>query len=630
MGKGVVALMSAALNLPGYGLGMGYAAPAGQRIVRPVHCYACEQGMSVGDIFSDIGDFVSDAASCAGRILEEGGRLLSEIPVIGGIFTAAFKIFVAPYSLVLDIAHGANIIDAVIDNAKSAIAAVHVLAPYIQAVLSVVPGIGTGLSAAISGGLALAAGMPIDQILIEAVKGAIPGGPLAQAAFIVAAGTMSAVAHGGDIGSALENAAVKAGTQLLKFAPNILDSLSIGAKALSDGAGGAAMDALNTVTKAIPPEAMRGFELAVAFGAGSSIQSNTLDQVQRFGSSQLQQMAGDGLKKAVDTDVLASGLNKLTGGQMSSNDWEYLLGDPTRITRYATTPDMLKNVQLGVGYQLGIGLQSTFAINENIITTIRDKVGMPDALGPTGLGTRLTGSAPSGDPTVQRVGFDFALATHIGAVKGAPMPATSAIGIAAKSLAASLGLSNQSAASLSAAANQVAMAAKSKSSATALSSAARAVQSNATAVALAAAAASVKAGYYTALGTVSAATYQKAAIDPVLVSSPAMKAGALAAAAIVEQQLTGSPWEVFANVRSIAARLSAGDPATSSSVAQIRTQAAAGDGRAKKLLLMIDLVKKIDDEERVALANLKTYKLDSFELFWAKILDIPRSLTRGL
>ena len=50
-------------------------------------------------------------------------------------------------------------------------------------VVSFVPAVGPGISGALAAGVALANGQRIDQAMVEAVKGAIPGGPIAKAAF---------------------------------------------------------------------------------------------------------------------------------------------------------------------------------------------------------------------------------------------------------------------------------------------------------------------------------------------------------------------------------------------------------------------------------------------------------------
>src|SRR5258708_4812203 len=54
---------------------------------------------------------------------------------------------------------------------------------YAQTVVSFVPGLGTGIGAALGAAQVLADGRPISDIAVGAIRGAIPGGPLAQSAF---------------------------------------------------------------------------------------------------------------------------------------------------------------------------------------------------------------------------------------------------------------------------------------------------------------------------------------------------------------------------------------------------------------------------------------------------------------
>jgi hypothetical protein len=66
---------------------------------------------------------------------------------------------------------------------KADIKTVHEIAPYVQTVIAFVPGIGPVASACIGGGLALAEGKPIDEIVASAIAGALPGGPFVKAAY---------------------------------------------------------------------------------------------------------------------------------------------------------------------------------------------------------------------------------------------------------------------------------------------------------------------------------------------------------------------------------------------------------------------------------------------------------------
>jgi peptidoglycan hydrolase-like protein with peptidoglycan-binding domain len=101
---------------------------------------------------------------------------------------ATANLAIAPAKLAQNIAQGKNVFGSLKDSYKDAIANARTVAPYAQAVLSVVPGVGQGVSGAIGAGLALAQGQPITQALVAGVRSMVPGGPLAQAAFDTAYG----------------------------------------------------------------------------------------------------------------------------------------------------------------------------------------------------------------------------------------------------------------------------------------------------------------------------------------------------------------------------------------------------------------------------------------------------------
>lgn len=69
--------------------------------------------------------------------------------------------------------------------------------PYVQSVISFVPGVGTGISAALGAAQALADGRSITEAIVAGAKGMLPGGPLAASAFDAAWG----LAHGRPVDS---------------------------------------------------------------------------------------------------------------------------------------------------------------------------------------------------------------------------------------------------------------------------------------------------------------------------------------------------------------------------------------------------------------------------------------------
>jgi hypothetical protein len=90
--------------------------------------------------------------------------------------------------------------------------------PYVQMVISFVPGIGQGISGAMGVALALANGQPIDKALIAGVESALPGGPLARMAFTIVANVADAAIQGKPINA---GTLVNAGVQGVLEAANI-------------------------------------------------------------------------------------------------------------------------------------------------------------------------------------------------------------------------------------------------------------------------------------------------------------------------------------------------------------------------------------------------------------------------
>lgn len=87
-------------------------------------------------------------------------------------------------------------IDWIADVGRTVLDVIKTAAPFIQMGLSFIPGIGTVASAALGAGIALAEGRPITDALIEAARGAFPGGPIAARAVETAIRTVINLAEG--------------------------------------------------------------------------------------------------------------------------------------------------------------------------------------------------------------------------------------------------------------------------------------------------------------------------------------------------------------------------------------------------------------------------------------------------
>src|SRR5262249_41679766 len=144
----------------------------------------------------EIGHAVESAQKVGGYI----GSGIFKIPIVGApvhaALNAGYHAAVAPAQMAVDIASGKRVDKAVMKQVNTAVQDVHAVAPYAQTAMSFVPGVGTGASAALGAGIALAEGQPIDKALIAGVVSAVPGGPMAQAAAKTAAAGIDAAVRG--------------------------------------------------------------------------------------------------------------------------------------------------------------------------------------------------------------------------------------------------------------------------------------------------------------------------------------------------------------------------------------------------------------------------------------------------
>jgi peptidoglycan hydrolase-like protein with peptidoglycan-binding domain len=145
--------------------------------------------------------------SVGGAVTSVGESALSVgkgvVSVGTGLAKTVGNVVSSPIKLASDIAQGKNVIQSLSDTVKRDLQSAKDLAPYAQAVLSVVPGVGQGVNAAIAAGNALAHGQNITDALVSGVKGMLPGGPLAQEAL----DTAYSLAKGQNITDAVANAA---------------------------------------------------------------------------------------------------------------------------------------------------------------------------------------------------------------------------------------------------------------------------------------------------------------------------------------------------------------------------------------------------------------------------------------
>jgi hypothetical protein len=151
----------------------------------------------LGGIVKSVGRAVTRAAKTVGRAADKAARTagkavqaVGNVPIVGDVARAgvgAARLSLGPAAIAFDAglraARGENIGKALrgavgshLDAARSQLKLAEMVAPFI-------PGVGTGVAAALGAANALAAGRPITDALVAAARSALPGGAVAQAAF---------------------------------------------------------------------------------------------------------------------------------------------------------------------------------------------------------------------------------------------------------------------------------------------------------------------------------------------------------------------------------------------------------------------------------------------------------------
>lgn len=342
-------------------------------------------------IFGDIGHFLGNAVKVAAKPLELTGKALqtvggavsgaiSKIPVIGKPFAAAFSlgftVAFGPAMAVSQIIDGKRVDQAIVGQLKTELQDIKEVAPYVETVLSFVPGIGTGISAAIAGGLALASGQPITAAIEAGLTAAIPGGPIAKAAFDVAkAGVNMAISGKKVTWEALGSAGLQAIGDLASLPAAAKNALAGALDTAGQLAKGAKIDVAigdglaDTAATAIGKAGANALKIGIAVAHASFLQKAQVNEIQAPATK-----------------------NKLmTAGQVK------IVTDPIALA----AKKHVTNASLN-GFYIGLGAMAT-QIDTNQLVTLRNSL----------------------DAASQQ-GFDHALALHIGRVAN-PSPITKGV-----------------------------------------------------------------------------------------------------------------------------------------------------------------------------------------------------------
>ncbi len=225
----------------------------------------------------DEGGWLENAAKSVGRAVESAthavadlsssvANTLGKVPLIGpglkGLYGYTYGALIQSADNVVS---GVRVDKVLSRHFESQVQNIKEVAPYVQTVIAVVPGIGPGVSGAISAGLTLAQGRPIEEALVDAVAGAVPGGALAKS--VAKAGFAAAS------GKPLSDIAISA----LRIPPAAKDALKAGLRVASDVAQGKRVDKsflaeANRQIDRLPPEFRKAAQVGVALGQGKKVQ----------------------------------------------------------------------------------------------------------------------------------------------------------------------------------------------------------------------------------------------------------------------------------------------------------------------------------------------------------------------
>jgi hypothetical protein len=329
---------------------------------------------------SKIGHFIGNAAKSAGREIGKAahttvnavgavGKGITKIPIVGAplhtIMSAGYNLAMAPMVNTVDAAiHGKRLDKALLKTVKDQAKSVKDVAPYVQMVVSVVPGVGTGVSAALGAGVALASGQRIDKALLAGATSMMPGGPLAQAAAKAAVAGVQAAATGKklDINSV-------AGTLLnsLPVNPAAKEALMAGMHAVGAVASGKKVvnaigeAALHEAIKQLPPDIGKAYQSGLAMAAATVAQGHRA--IELASPALLNKLVETGIQQTKAVPALTEA-RKLAGKGVRGFDLAQGLlaqhsnvSDITHIRSSIKTPDELKAFDMGLAARIGLVTQ---------------------------------------------------------------------------------------------------------------------------------------------------------------------------------------------------------------------------------------------------------------------------------
>lgn len=247
-------------------------------------------------LLGDIAGAIGDVVKFAGTPITAVATLVKDVPVLGTVLNAAVALDPGQQigNISSAVGRGERLDKAILAEGRKSIQAVKDVAPYVQTALTFIPGVGTGIAAAIAAGTALAEGRSISDAVVDGLRNAVPGGALGKTAFNAAL----AIAHGESISNVALDAVKKTLPGAAQQAVDAVQAVASGKpitqaalnaiqKNLPAGAAQKVADAvrsassgknvreavLQVVRASLPPEAQRALEVGIATAIGRNAQS---------------------------------------------------------------------------------------------------------------------------------------------------------------------------------------------------------------------------------------------------------------------------------------------------------------------------------------------------------------------
>lgn len=282
---------------------------------------------------------------------------VGKVPVIGKPLSSVYRLTIGmPYEIADSVVQGERLDKVALGTLKKSLQDVKAVAPYAQTVITLVPGVGQGISAGIGAGLALASGQPITEALKAGVLASIPGGAVAKSV----ADVSFAIIQKKPLDAALMSAVPLPADQ--KHALSVVLS---SAKGLAEGKR---IDkvALAAAQKQLPPDVMKAAKIGVALSQGKNLQATSKANVRPDILKDMQQKG----KQIVSVNpVVRAGFAALKDPHQQAG---FSVG--TALSRFQVTPNEVVAIRAKLTGPQKKGFDMALASHVGAVTTAAEGV----------------------------------------------------------------------------------------------------------------------------------------------------------------------------------------------------------------------------------------------------------------